>query len=286
MRLRFWNKPVYIPQKPEEVLASLPEQFRLPLLSMYAGEPQIGTNGELCPLDPATHISPEEGMWIHNLCRQLRPKKTVEIGLAYGFSTIYILAALHENGMGSHTAIDPHQPAYHEIGLRHPEKLNMADAFSLIRQMSVPALVDLHRKDEHFEFIFIDGNHRFDDVLVDFILSSEVCAIGGHIILDDMWVPAVQKTVSFVRLNRKDFVEAQSPIANVAALRKIAEDTRSWDPQSICIWTIWPSVELRTLQRPGGCLGRLRDYFCFRPAAAAVKARDELATLGPRRQPS
>jgi predicted O-methyltransferase YrrM len=168
-------------------------------------------------------------MWIHNLCRQLKPKKTVEIGLAYGFSTIYILAALHENGTGSHTAIDPHQPAYHEIGLRHPEKLNMADAFTLIRQMSVPALVDLHRKDEHFEFIFIDGNHRFDDVLVDFILSSEVCAIGGHIILDDMWMPAIQKVAAFARANRKDFIEIQSPIENIAAFQKIAEDTRSWD---------------------------------------------------------
>ncbi len=229
MRLRFWNKPVYIPPKPEDVLATLPEQFRLPLLSMYAGEPQIGSRAELYPLDPATRISPEEGMWIHNLCRQLKPNKTIEIGLAYGFSTIYILAALHENGAGSHTAVDPHQAAYHEIGMRQAEKLNMAEAFRLIPQMSVAALVDLHRKDEHFEFIFIDGNHRFDDVLVDFMLSSDVCAIGGHIVLDDMWMPAVQKTVSFVRLNRKDYIEAPSPVANVAVFRKIAEDTRSWD---------------------------------------------------------
>ena len=124
------------------------------------------------------------------------------------------------------------------------------------------------------------GTTVFDDVLVDFILSSEVCAIGGHIILDDMWMPAIQKVAAFTRTNRKDFIEIPTPIENIAAFQKIAEDTRSWDPQSICIWTIWPSVELRTLQRPGGCLGRLRDYSCFRPAAAAVKARDELATLG------
>ncbi len=229
MRLKLWKKPVYIPQEPEEVIASLPDQFRFSLLSMYAGEPQIGTDGGLYPLDPATRISPEEGMWIHDLCRQLKPKKTIEIGLAYGFSTIYILAALHENGIGSHIAIDPHQAAYHEIGIRQPEKVNMAAAFSLMSQMSVPALVDLQRKGEHFEIIFIDGNHRFDDVLVDFMLSAEVCAIGGHIILDDMWMPAVQKAVSFARTNRNDFVEIPTPVANIAAFRKTGEDTRSWD---------------------------------------------------------
>jgi hypothetical protein len=81
----------------------------------------------------------------------------------------------------------------------------------------------------------LTGTTVFDDVLVDFILSSEVCAIGGHIILDDMWMPAIQKVAAFTRTNRKDFIAIPTPIENIAAFQKIAEDTRSWDPQSICI---------------------------------------------------
>lgn len=230
MKMKFWSKPVrsQIPHH-EEVLAALPERFRLPLLSMYAGEPQLGTNGELFEPDRVTVVGPEEGMWIYNLCRQLKPEKTAEVGLAYGYSTIYILAALHANGFGSHIAIDPYQSYFHDIGVHQPEKVDMTAAFRWICEKSVPAIADLARSGEFFDFIFIDGSHRFDDALVDFTISAEVCAMDGHIILDDMWMPPIQRAVSFIRNNRKDFAEIQTPIANIAAFKRIAKDARRWD---------------------------------------------------------
>jgi predicted O-methyltransferase YrrM len=166
-------------------------------------------------------------MWLYNLCRELKPKKTAEIGLAYGFSTLYILAALHESGSGAHFAIDPCQDAFHEIGLSQPEKVGMSSAFRFIPERSVPAFVDLIRSGDFFEFIFIDGSHHFDDALVDFMLSAEVCLPGGCIVFDDMWMPAIQRAVSFVRTNRADFAEMPTPISNIAAFRKTAgKDTR------------------------------------------------------------
>jgi predicted O-methyltransferase YrrM len=228
--MKFWSKPV-APQmlQNEDVLDPLPERFRLPLLSMYAGEPQLGTNGEMFEPDRVTIVRPEEGMWIYNLCRQLKPQKTIEVGLAYGYSTIYILAALHANGFGSHIAIDPYQSYFHDIGIHQPEKVNMMGAFRWICEKSITAIADLSRGGEIFEFIFIDGSHRFDDALVDFTISADVCAMGGHIILDDMWMPPIQRAVSFIRNNRKDFVEIETPIQNIAAFKRIGKDTRRWD---------------------------------------------------------
>ncbi len=227
MRLKFWKNAEFVRPNAQEALAPLPEAFRLPLLSMYAGEPQLGTGGELFPIDSKTLISPEQGMWLYNLCRELKPKMTVEIGLAYGFSTIYILAALHENGGGVHFAIDPCQDAFHDIGLSRPGKVGMSDAFRFIPQRSAPALVDLGRSGDYCEFIFIDGSHHFDDALLDFTLSAELCLSGGCIVLDDMWLPAIRKTVAFIRANRADFAEIETPISNIAAFRKIAKkDTR------------------------------------------------------------
>lgn len=227
MRLNFWKKPV--PPTPDEVLAELPEQFRLPLLSMYADERQKGTNGELFAIDPAVRVSPEQGMWIYESCRLVKPKKTLEIGLAYGYSTIYILAALHANGSGTHFALDPFQHAYDHIGLCQPEKIAMEHAFLHVPEKSVPALTDFARRKEFFDFIFVDGNHRFDDVLVDFTLSAEVCAINGYVVLDDMWMPAIQRAASFVAKNRKDFAAIPTPIPNIAAFRRIEKDTRDWN---------------------------------------------------------
>jgi predicted O-methyltransferase YrrM len=210
------------------ILASLPPRFRSVLLSMYNGEQQLGSDGERYSLSGLARISPEQGMWLYSLCRETKPKTTLEIGLAYGFSTMYFLAAIHENGVGHHTAVDPFQSRYHGIGSRQSRTLDMGDSFLLIEEKSVAALVHLAERREMFEVIFIDGNHHFDNVLVDFTLSAELCPMGGCIILDDMWMPSIRMAVAFIRSNRMDFEELQTPVRNIAAFRRIGEDVRNW----------------------------------------------------------
>jgi predicted O-methyltransferase YrrM len=215
-------------RSPEETLARLPEPFRPVLLGMYAGDQQPGSDGKLYALDALTRIDPDKGMCLYDLCRSLKPQKTVEIGLGYGYSTLYILAALRENGMGSHTAIDPYQFVWNEIGFNQPDKVAMGHAFRFICEKSFPAMADLARKGERFELIFIDGSHRFDDVLVDFTLSAEASPVGGYILLDDLWMPSIQCAVSFIRKNRKDFEEIPTASSDLAAFKRIGEDAREW----------------------------------------------------------
>jgi hypothetical protein len=104
----------------------------------------------------------------------------------------------------------------------------MSDSFRFIEEKSISALVHLADRGKMFEVIFIDGNHRFDDAFVDFKLSAELCPMGGCIILDDMWMPAIRKAVAFIRSNRKDFEELKTPVSNIAAFRRIGEDARPW----------------------------------------------------------
>jgi len=89
----------------DNVLSALALAFRSPLLSMYHGEPQLGTDGQLHTIDAVTRISPAQGMWLYDLCRVAKPKSTLEIGMAYGYSTLYFLAALANNQIGTHTAV-------------------------------------------------------------------------------------------------------------------------------------------------------------------------------------
>jgi predicted O-methyltransferase YrrM len=211
-----------------KILSPLPPAFHCALLSMYNGEPQLGSDGERHSLTKIARISPEEGMWLYSLCRESKPKATLEIGLAYGFSTVYFLAAIHENGLGYHTAIDPFQRGYQGIGSRQSQTLGMGDRFLLIEDKSFPALIHLAERGKMFEVIFVDGNHHFDNALVDFTLSAELCPMGGCIILDDMWMPSIRMAVAFIRSNRKDFEEIHTPVRNIAAFRRIGKDARDW----------------------------------------------------------
>jgi len=234
VRSRF-NKVSNATQLPVQtnLLDPLPERFRARLLSMYAGEPQLGAEDRQYPLDGISRISPEEGMWLFQLCRNNQLKTTLEIGLAYGFSTIYFLAALEETGGGHHTAVDPFQlresSPWKGIGLQHARELKTAVQFSFVPEMSFTALVDFAKQDRRFDLIFIDGGHTFDTVLLDFTLAAPLCPKSGYIVLDDTWMPSIRRVVAFIRANRPDFAVVDSTVDNIAVFRRTGPDAREWD---------------------------------------------------------
>lgn len=219
---------------PEELLASLDPKFRDALLAMYHGEEQVGNDGAKFPTDGVTKIAAGDAMALFDMVMATNARNTLEIGMAYGFSTICFLAAIAENGAGHHIAIDPFQRAdWNGIGLAHATALapEFADgsAFTFLEDRSDRVSADLVRAGKKFDLIFIDGNHRFDDVLVDFYLYDQVCEVGGHIILDDMWMATVQTVVSFLETNRVNFERVPDhPRHNQAVFKKVSEDTRHW----------------------------------------------------------
>ncbi|MFI0432686.1 MAG: class I SAM-dependent methyltransferase [Candidatus Nanopelagicales bacterium] len=220
---------------PMAALADLGRPFESALAGMYAGTPQVGADGERHPIDDSTRISVEEGMAIFSLCSTGDVADTLEVGLAYGFSTVYLLAALADNGGGSHTAVDPYQDVdWNGIGLTTAEGLVGAHSgggpvtFELVPERSETALVDLARQGRSFGLTFIDGYHRFDDVLVDFTLAARLCPIGGVIVLHDMWLPSISAVASFLRANRVDFDEVHTGCPNLFAARRIDDDRRDW----------------------------------------------------------
>ena len=157
---------------------------------------------------------------------------------------MYFLAAIHESGVGIHTAVDPFQSHWDGIGSLQPKKVGMSDSFRFIEEKSIPALVHFADRGKMFEVIFIDGNHRFDDVLVDFTLSARLCPMGGCIVLDDLWMSPIRRVVAFIRSNRQDFEELKTP-PNIAAFRRISEDARPWHHY---VSFFGPSDVLRAIQ--------------------------------------
>mgnify|MGYP000876518216 CR=1 FL=1 len=216
-------------------LTGIGAPFRRALESMHAGDPQVGGNGQSHAIDDSTRISIEEGMALYSLCVENKVTSTLEVGLAYGFSTAYLLAALDANGGGRHIAIDPYQhDDWLDIGrttawrlVSESDELT-ADSFTVVEERSDLALGDLERSGGSFGLTFIDGYHRFDDVLVDFTLSARMCPIGGVIVMHDMWLDSIDAVASFLRQNREDMAEIDTGCENLFAVRRIDEDRRDW----------------------------------------------------------
>ena len=216
--------------------ATLGPPFAEVLQSMHAGQPQLGADGRQHAIDDTTRISEQEGMTLFRLGVETKVTATLEVGLAYGFSTVYLLAALDHNGGGSHTAIDPFQATdWSGIGLTTATTLVRAasdltiDSFTHIEERSDAALIDLAREGRTFGLTFIDGYHRFDDVLVDFTLAARMCPVGGVIVLHDMWLDSIAAVASFLRWNRFDFAEITTGCDNLFAARRVGADLRNWD---------------------------------------------------------
>lgn len=217
-------------------LARLGAPFASALASMYAGEPQVTAAGQLVAIDETTRISVDEGLALYNAVIDSGTTRTLEVGLAYGFSAAYLLAGLAANGGGVHTAIDPFQASdWQGIGVTAAQRLIAGtsaltpDSLVLLEERSEDALPSLRRQGATFGVIFIDGYHRFDDVLVDVTLAAPMCPLGGLIVLHDMWLDSIAAVASFLRRNRVDFAEIDLDCENLYAMRRIGADERNWD---------------------------------------------------------
>jgi|ERR1700730_3961034 len=211
--------------------ADLHPTTRVVLEDMYRSDTLLGTESpDPVPLDKLTRIRTRQGKAIHNFMRAHSVRKSLEIGFAYGFSTIWMLDALRFLPNSRHIAIDPFERSvWHGVGLAQVKRLGFDFDFHWIEDCSIHALSDLIRQKERFDFIYIDGNHRFDDVLVDFYLADQVLQCGGVIALDDIWMRSIQSAAAFIQKNRAYEAVSQSCDDIMLMLQKQREDDRTWD---------------------------------------------------------
>src|SRR5258708_31778268 len=74
---------------------------------MLSSQQVAARDGSTVPLN--SHISRGEGHAIQRLIRASKPQVSLEVGLAYGVSALYICEALAEVGGIKHIVIDPYQ---------------------------------------------------------------------------------------------------------------------------------------------------------------------------------
>lgn len=185
-----------------------------PVLAQILDTGRVATpDGSTVPLD--YNISAEEGAALQRLIRAVKPRVTLEIGFAYGISTLFICEALAEVGGERHIVIDPVQTdGWKGIGLFTVERAGYRSLIEFHGESSHLALPRLEQAGQRVDLALIDGWHTFDYVLVDFFYVDRLLNVGGVVMFDDArFYPAIRKVARYVATHRQ-----YAPIANEGAL--------------------------------------------------------------------
>jgi predicted O-methyltransferase YrrM len=174
-------------------------------------------------------IKKDEGKNIQKIIKKYKFKKCLEIGMAFGISTSYILLS---NKNVSLMSIDPYQKdktQWNSMGLKLIKELELDERHHYIPEksyISMPKLLSTYGE-EYFDFIFIDGWHTFDYTLIDFFYADRLLRIGGVILIDDALHKGVQKFIKYIESNYKNYEKIET-IKTQCGYIKISHDDRDW----------------------------------------------------------
>lgn len=148
-----------------------------------------------------TSVSPDQGAFLQELVCKVSPKTVLEIGCFTGISTLWLASGLELVGdEGMVHSVDvfgeilPSPPHHYE----HIDKLETARNAVAAAQLS--HRVRLHKSDskrlalnmgaileQPLDLLFIDGDHSVKGCLADFLLFYPHVAVGGYIVLHDIY---------------------------------------------------------------------------------------------------
>jgi predicted O-methyltransferase YrrM len=180
----------------------------------------IEAGSMIADADGSTHdvrrvsISRGEGEALRRWILREGASRTIEIGLAYGFSALYICEGLIRSGQpdARHVVLDPFQAGrFASCGLQVLEEAGVTPLVEYHDAMSQLALPAFLREGRRFDLAFVDGNHRFDAVFLDLFYLGRLLPKGAIVLLDDYNLPGIRRAVSFYLTNLDWRIEEMSP---------------------------------------------------------------------------
>ncbi|HET9177460.1 MAG TPA: class I SAM-dependent methyltransferase [Terriglobia bacterium] len=175
-------------------------------------------------------ITLSEGEMLQRVVRLIDPTVSLEIGLAYGVSALFICDALKVRSGTEHIVIDPNQYVstngfcWDGIGMANLRRAGHGDIVRLIEEPSYRALPELERSGCRVDFAFIDGWHTFDFALVDFFFIDRMLNVGGVVAFDDMHMPAIRKLCRFVKTSLAYSILAVSGSSSAPTFKRRASE--------------------------------------------------------------
>ena len=170
-----------------------------------------------------SETSKEQCEFLQLLIRQNNFQRSLEIGFAFGISTLAILEEIIKNG-GSHLVIDKFQIDHWEgNGLDLVKQAGYLQHLEFKGEFCykvLPILLDEGRK---FDFVYIDSTKQFDWLLVDFFYIDKILEINGIVVFDDVKFSGIRKLLRYICQFPNYQVHTQFPKNNKhSKLRTIA----------------------------------------------------------------
>jgi predicted O-methyltransferase YrrM len=132
-------------------------------------------------------IDRAEGQLLQRIVMDVQPRVSVEIGCAYGVSTLYICEALTRlSHPARHIVIDPFQRTqWRDIGRKHLAEAGFESMVIFKEEPAELVLPALVRDGVQIDFAFVDGWHTFDQVMVEFYFLNRLLRVGSVAAFDD-----------------------------------------------------------------------------------------------------
>lgn len=184
----------------------------------------------------------EDAELLADLVAANRPRKTLEIGMAFGLSTVAIADAL-EADAAPHVVIDPFQSAgWDGIGLHTVALAGLEGRTEFVEEPSQSVLARYAEEGRQFDFVFHDGSHLFDALMTDLYFINRMLPEGGVIVIDDLWMPSVRRAASFLITNLDYRVEPSETGRSTKdrifkPLARFARDPRPFAPLPITLFS-------------------------------------------------
>ncbi|MFN9436023.1 MAG: class I SAM-dependent methyltransferase [Planctomycetota bacterium] len=159
-------------------------------------------NGE--KIKVVANINERNARALFRFVSQTKPALAVEIGMAYGVSTLTTLSAIDANGNGRLISIDPYigWPTGRLVAFNKIKRAGLGPFHQQFHECSYTGLPRLIDSGEKAQFIYIDGHHNYDYVFTDFFLADKLLDVGGVMAFNDAGWKSVFRVINFLRKYR------------------------------------------------------------------------------------
>jgi predicted O-methyltransferase YrrM len=187
------------------------------LTAMFRDRVVLREDGTPVPLRGAINAT-QVGL-LTRMCRERGVRRAIDIGLAYGASSLGILDGMPPGGRL--VAIDPHQSTdWGNIGVLNARRAGYGDALELVELPDDRALPMFLERGDRFELAFVDAWHTFDSTFIDCYYLDQLLEVGGLMVFHDYAMPGVNRAIAALMAHRPYRVvhayETARPIKNRA----------------------------------------------------------------------
>jgi predicted O-methyltransferase YrrM len=150
-----------------------------------------------------SHVSRSEANALYETIRANAPELVVEIGMAFGTTSLAILTALEDNGHGMLISLDPNQTRgeWRGAGLENVRRAGLEHRHTLLERPSYVALPEMLGRT--IDFAYIDGWHTVEYVMVDVFYLDKMLRAGGVLGFNDAGWRPVHKVIRFLQRHRR-----------------------------------------------------------------------------------